>query len=106
MRQAPLRLAGSLSRPQATFGTRLQPLPYPHEPLVSYPINRQPSDLPARGGRGSCNGWTSNSETIEIAIALDIHGQVRVVVRPFLVIRELDLSHGIGEALMLPGRLF
>ena len=31
--------AGSLSRPEATFVTRLQPTP--HKPLVSYRINRQ-----------------------------------------------------------------
>src|SRR5215510_3318317 len=50
--------------------------------------------------------WTSNSKTVEIAIALDIHREVRVVVRPFLVLRELDLSHGLGETLVLVGRLF
>src|SRR2546430_7199134 len=35
----------------------------------------------------------SNSETIEIAIALDIHGQVRIIVRPFLVFLEFDVAY-------------
>src|SRR5215470_14527706 len=37
---------------------------------------------------------------------LDIHWQVRIVIRPLLVFGEFDVSHGFGEALMLVGRLF
>ena len=55
-----------------------------------YPIALEPSD----------------SETVEIAIALDIQRKVAIVVRPFLVLGELDVSHGFGETLMLVGRLF
>src|ERR671937_1303131 len=50
--------------------------------------------------------WASNSETIEVAVALDIHGQVRVVVHPFLVFRELDVTPRFGKALVPVGRLF
>src|SRR5215467_14073451 len=66
-------------------------------------LENRPSFLKA--GRRFCAGLGSNSETIEVAVALDIHGQVRVVVRPFLVFRELDVSHRFGKALVIVGRL-
>src|SRR5262249_18568375 len=59
--------------------------------------------------RKSCENlqprWNSDSETVEIAIPLDIHREIRVVIRPFLVFGEFDVAHGVGEALMRVSRL-
>jgi hypothetical protein len=55
---------------------------------------------------GIPRAWVSNSKTIEIAVALNVHWQVRVVIRPLLVFAKFDVSHGFSEALMLVGRLF
>src|SRR5262249_36529920 len=41
----------------------------------------------------------------EVEIALNVHGQERIVIRPSLIFRELDLFLGIGIGLALAHRL-
>src|SRR5262245_48274350 len=50
--------------------------------------------------------WMSSNPAIpEIEIALDVHGQERIVIRPSLIFRQLDLLLGIGVGLALAYRL-
>src|SRR5262249_22779689 len=64
---------------------------------------------PATGGvlDGSSRPvWMSSNPAIpEIEIALDVHGQERIVIRPSLIFRQLDLLLGIGVGLALAYRL-
>ena len=49
---------------------------------------------------------TSNAAIVEIAVALDVHGQEGAVVRKILVFRQLYVPFRVGIALALLGRLF
>ena len=46
-----------------------------------------------------------NAEQPEFAEALDVRRQARSIARPFLVLGQLDISHGVSEALSFGRRL-
>src|SRR6516165_9292944 len=48
---------------------------------------------------------SSNSTIPEIEIALDVHGQERIVIRPGFIFWQFDLLLGVGVGLALAHRL-
>src|SRR5262249_45388015 len=102
-----LRPTGSLSRSKATFVTRLQPAPLPHEPLVSYRLlDNSPGGFPPlmirACGRAAKTGGAGRTTAHHLPSAMYVvcrtHWLTTLVRKPSALCRTSEVAAAVGHA--------